>query len=128
MKVEIKTDGYTLDKQTKAYAEKKIQKLTKKLNPHQTESLHVVLTLREDQAKAPDVFEADCLLRLPPREEFIAKETAVNMLAAIDIVESKLERQVKRYKAKNDDSKKDRKNSFARIRKLADREFWGKQN
>ncbi|HIA91539.1 TPA: ribosome-associated translation inhibitor RaiA [Candidatus Saccharibacteria bacterium] len=128
VKIDIKSDGYDLDDQSKKYAESKIVKLGKKLNKHQKDSLHAIVTLKETSKKSADIFEAEILLRLPPKEELIAKESAQNMLAALDIVESKLDRQLRKYKTKFNENKKDRKNSFAKLRKLADRDFWGRQN
>lgn len=84
----------------KKYVTKKIAKLDSYMPRHARKSAHADVKLKE--AKAKDKKQATCeVILYVPGETITAKETALNMYAAIDIVEQKLRVQLKRYKDKS---------------------------
>lgn len=128
MRVEINSDKFERTKDIDFYVNQKLKKLSKYMSKHLRESAHAIVMLKQKKSDQKEQYECEIILRLPPKEEMIAKETTVNMFAAIDIVESKLKSQLSKYKSKHLHSQIDRKNTFARLRQLADRDFWGSQD
>ena len=128
MKIEITGDNYEIDSQITAYVNKKLNKLKKKMSKHQKEAVHAIVRLKEHGSDPSSKYEAEIILRLPPKEELIAKEATMNMFAAVDIAEAKIATQFAKYKDKYDSNKTDRKGTLARLRSMADRDYWGKQD
>lgn len=84
----------------KKYVTKKIAKLDSYLPRHARKSAHADVKLKESKPK--DKNQATCeVILYVPGEIITAKETTLNMYAAIDIVEQKLRVQIKRYKDKS---------------------------
>lgn len=129
-RIEIVTKG-NLDTQAdvKKYAESKIAKLDKYINRHARKSAHAEIKLMQENSKKNEKFTAEVILHLPS-ENITAKEATLNIYAAIDIVEAKLKNQLRKYKDKHtiSEQKTDRKNVLSRVRKIADKDFWGSQN
>lgn len=86
-----------IDEDVKKYARKKIGKLDSYMPRHARKSAHGEIALKEIHTKARKQFSVEVVLKLPG-ENLTAKETTVNMYAAIDIVEEKLKAQIRRYK------------------------------
>ena len=128
MKIDIRGDGYEIDNAVRSYVDKKIGKLAKKLSKHQLEAAHVIVALKQRDGDPSHKFQAEIIFRLPPKEELVAKEAAINMFPAIDIAEAKIANQLRKYKSKHDSNKIDRKGTLQRLRRLADRDYWGSQN
>jgi putative sigma-54 modulation protein len=128
VKLELSGHNYEMTDEARKYLDKKLKKLTKHMNKHLRDSAHFIVKFKEGKSSNPNRFECEIILRLPPREELVAKESTVNMFAAIDIVEAKLDVQLRRYKEKIDNKHIDRKGTFSRLRKVADRDFWSRQN
>ena len=61
------------------------------------ESAHVEVKLRENKAQSNKKCTAELIVYMP-HEALTAKESTINMFAAIDIVEAKLVNQLKKYK------------------------------
>jgi putative sigma-54 modulation protein len=101
-----------LDKDIKKYAIKKISKLDNYMTKHVRKSIHGAIILEESMVKKKKQYTAEVKLFLPG-EKITAKETTVNMYAAIDIVEEKLKTQLRKYKQMNLASSK-RKGSSVR--------------
>jgi len=97
----------------KKYAYKKIGKLDSYLPRHARKSAHGEISLQESKLKTRKQYTAEVILKLPG-ENLAAKETTVNMYAAIDIVEEKLKTQIKKYKEANFD-KKGRRRQAVRV-------------
>ncbi len=91
----------------KKYVTKKIAKLDSYMPRHARKSAHADVKLKESKAKDKNQATCEVILYLP-NDTITAKESALNMYAAIDIVEQKLRVQLKRYKDKS--SVKDNKN------------------
>jgi putative sigma-54 modulation protein len=82
------------------YVYKKIAKLDAFMPKHARKSAHAEVRLIESKNKGRRQFTAEVTLYLPG-EVINAKETTVNIYAAIDIVEEKLKAQIRRYKIQN---------------------------
>lgn len=128
MKVDINGKNFEVEKDIKDYVVKKLNKLARKLPKNAKQAAHAIVTLKHAPTNKAERFEADVLLRLPPKEELVAKEATVNMFAAVDIVETKLESQLEKYRTRFSENRTKQKTAMRRMRKLADRDFWGKQN
>jgi putative sigma-54 modulation protein len=79
------------------YLRKKIAKLDGYMSRHAQKSVRVEVKLKEAKAKDKKQCTAEVVMHLPG-ETLTAKESTVNMYAAIDIVEQKLKSQLKKYK------------------------------
>lgn len=87
----------TIDENLKKYITKKIGRLDRYLSKHQQQSAHCEVILKEAKAKDKKQCTCEVNLRLP-KETINIKETTLNMYAAVDIVETKLKLQLKKYK------------------------------
>lgn len=82
------------------YAHKKISKLDAYIPRQSRRSVYAEVVLKEAKNKDKKQCTAEVKINLPG-EVITAKETTVNMYAAIDIVEEKLKTQLRRYKMQN---------------------------
>lgn len=90
--------GYDLDEATKRYVNRKIGRLDRYLPRHARKSLHAEVKLKQVNRSHGNKYECDVVLHAP-HHILTAKESTVNMFAAIDIVEEKIKNQLKKYKA-----------------------------
>lgn len=88
---------YTPDEQTKRYVRRKIARLDRFLPRHARKSVTAEVKLKEVNRDHGNKYEAEVLLHVP-NKELTAKDSTVNMLAAVDIVEAKLTAQLRKYK------------------------------
>lgn len=95
--VEISGTNCKLSKAQSAYIEKKCRKLTKHLSNHSKSSAFISVKVTELDGKVGDRFQCDATLTLPDKT-MAASEPASTLNAAIDIVENKLQRQIRKYK------------------------------
>jgi putative sigma-54 modulation protein len=96
-KIEITGIHAEVEPDIAKYVKKKISKLDAYIPKHARKSAHVEVRLKE--AKAKDKKQSTCEVSLyVPGDVITAKETTVNMYAAIDIVEEKLKSQLRKYK------------------------------
>jgi ribosomal subunit interface protein len=79
------------------YATKKIGRLDRFVPRASRESVHAEIKLKEGKAKDKNERTCEIILRLP-QETLTVKETTINIYAAIDIAETKLRHQLKKYK------------------------------
>lgn len=100
MKLEISGVHYDIDKKLKAYTTKKISKLDKYIPRQVRESAHAEVFLKEVKIKAKKECICEVILHLP-HEKLTIQESTINMYAAVDIVETKLKNQIKKYKNKH---------------------------
>jgi len=82
------------------YVKKKIAKLDSYMPRHARKSAHAEVKLIESKTKTRKQCTAEVTIFVPG-EILTAKETTVNMYAAVDIVEEKLKAQIRRYKSQN---------------------------
>lgn len=88
---------YSLDDTTKKYVMKKIGRLDRYLPRHARASVTAEVKLKEVNRDHGNKYEAEVLLHVPEKQ-ITAKDTTLNMLAAIDIVEAKMVTQLRKYK------------------------------
>jgi ribosomal subunit interface protein len=81
----------------KRYVTRKIGRLDRFIPKTGRESVHVAIKLKEGKAKDKNERTCEVIMRLP-RETITITETTINIYAAIDIAETKLRYQLKRYK------------------------------
>jgi putative sigma-54 modulation protein len=87
---------YTPDELTRKYVKKKIGALDRYLSRHARKTVYVEVKLKEVNRANGNKYECDVILKVPDAT-MTAKDSTLNMLAAIDIVEEKLRAQLKKY-------------------------------
>ena len=96
-KFELKGVHTTIDENLQKYVNKKIGRLDKYLPRHHRDSAHALVELKEAKAKDQKKYTCAVVLHLP-HGTLNVTETTMNMYAAVDIVETKLKIQIKKYK------------------------------
>ncbi len=96
-KLEIKGIHSTTDADIKKYVRNKIGKLDRYMPKAARESAHAEVFLKEVKAKNKKQCICEVVLYLP-QGQITVKEATINMFAAVDIVETKLKNQIKKYK------------------------------
>lgn len=86
-----------IDDTTRKYVTKKIERLDRYLPKHARKSVTAEVKLETVNKDHGNKYEAEVLLHVPDAL-IVAKESTVNVLAAIDIVEAKLVAQLHHYK------------------------------
>jgi ribosomal subunit interface protein len=79
------------------YVTKKIGKLDKYSARNARGSAHAQIFLKEALVKNKKQCTCEVVMHLP-HEEFVTKETTMNIFAAVDIVEAKLKNHLRKYK------------------------------
>ena len=105
----------TVDDKLRAYVTKKIGGLDKYVSRHARESAHAEVHLKENKKKDNQHCACEVTLHLP-HQNIVIKERALNMYAAVDIVEAKLKQQLKKYKDQHSNGKLHR-HLFGRFRR-----------
>lgn len=100
--IDITGVRYSPDELTRRYVIKKIGRLDKYLSRHTRKSLKVEVKLKEVNRAHGNKYECDVIVHLP-ESTITAKDSTLNMLAAVDIVEAKLKNQLKKYKDERND-------------------------
>ena len=128
VQIQISNQNFEPTRNLSSYINKKLKSL-KKFVPkgHRDDtSVHVSLK-REPNTDEP--FMCDIVVRTYPKKEFVIKERAVNMFAAVDICQAKLTRQLRKHKEiLQDESRSDTKKTLRKVRQMVDKDFFGKQN
>ena len=101
MIAKIDTSGINLElsEDIKKYIQRKIGRLDKYMSRHARKSVHAEVKLRQTNNRLGNKYECEVLLHVPG-EIIQAKESTLNMFAAVDIVEAKLRNQLRKYKEK----------------------------
>lgn len=94
--IDITGVRYSVDDVTRKYIMKKIGRLDRFLPRHARKSVKSEVVLKEVNRANGNKYECDINLFLP-QKTITAKDTTLNMLAAVDIVEAKLTTQLKKY-------------------------------
>lgn len=121
---------YDVNDKLEKYVRNKIGRLDRYMPRSARRSIRAEVRLQEDKGKRRDKYEVEVVLHVK-NGLLTAKESTLNMYAAVDIVEAKLKNQLRKHKEKHlshRKERKDRKGAFRRLRRLADRDFWGSQN
>lgn len=89
--------GYTLDESTKKYVRKKIGSLDRLAPRHARKSIRAEVKIAEVNRDNGNKYEVEVILVVPDKT-ITAKDSTMNVLAAVDIVEAKLATQLRKYK------------------------------
>jgi len=93
---------YDVDDATKKYVIKKISRLDRYLPRHARKSASAEVLLKEVNRAHGNKYEAEVIINVPSKV-LTAKDSTVNILAALDIVEAKLATQLHKYKSETTD-------------------------
>jgi putative sigma-54 modulation protein len=96
-KIDITGIHADVEPEVAKYVKKKIAKLDSYIPKHARKSAHAEVRLKEEKVKTKKQSTCEVTMYLP-NEVITAKETTVNMYAAVDIVEEKLKSQLRKYK------------------------------
>ena len=91
---------YRADDLTKKYIRKKIGSLDRLAPRHARKSLRADVKIAEVNRDKGNKYEVEVLLFVPDHT-ITAKDSTMNVLAAVDIVEAKLNGQLRKYKQAN---------------------------
>lgn len=94
--IDITGVRYTPDELTKRYVRKKIGGLERYLGRHARKTFRAEVKLKEVNRAHGNKYQCDVIIHVP-ESTFTAKDSTLNMLAAVDIVEEKLKNQLKKY-------------------------------
>lgn len=114
-KFEIQGVHTTVDDKLRAYVTKKIGGLDRYISRHNRLSAHGEVHLKEGKTKNHNHRTCEVTLHLP-HQVIVIKESALNMYAAVDIVEAKLKVQLQKYKDLHGNGKTHR-HMFARFQR-----------
>lgn len=96
-KFEINGVHATVDPDLRKYVTKKIGGVDRYISKHCRDSAHAEVHLKENKHGTHDPFRCEVTLFMP-HKTIVVKESAQSMEAAVDIAESKLKVQLKKYK------------------------------
>lgn len=96
--IDITGIKYDVNQKTHKYVIDKVGKLDKYLPGHARKSVTADVKLRQVNRDHGNKYEAEVILHVPEKT-IVAKDSTMNMMAAIDIVEAKLVAQLRKYKA-----------------------------
>ena len=88
---------YELNATTKKYVERKIGSLGKYLPRHARKSASADVKIRQIDNPGGNKYEVEVIINVPDKK-IVAKDSTMNVLAAVDIVEARLNGQVRKYK------------------------------
>ena len=111
--IDISGIHYEVSDDLKKYITKKVSKLDRFVPRHARKTIHAEVKLSELKTKS-DRNQCEIIIHLPD-QQVMAKESTVNMFAAIDIVETKIKNQLKKYKETHGG---DRQDHHGRLRRL----------
>ncbi|MCL1877082.1 ribosome-associated translation inhibitor RaiA [Candidatus Saccharibacteria bacterium] len=97
LQIDISGIHYDIDEKTESYAKKKVAKLVDYIPRQARPSAFANIKITQVNQKNNNKYECEIVLTLPEKV-LVAKDYAPNALAAIDVVESKLRGQIRRYK------------------------------
>lgn len=95
--IDITGIKYDIDETTRKYVMRKLGRLDRYLPRHARKSVTVDVRLRQIDADHGNKYEAEIVLNVPDKR-MTARDSTVNMLAAVDIVEAKIVTQLHKYK------------------------------
>lgn len=111
--IDITGIHYEAKDDIKKYVIKKIGRLDRFVPRHARSSLKVEVILQERKVKA-NRNECEVIVHLPD-QKLTAKDSTVNMFAAVDIVENKLKNQLRKYKASHGGKKLDHHGTLRKL-------------
>ena len=96
-KMEISGVHMSIEPKLKKYVTKKMGAMDKYIPRHARESAHLEVKLKEDKIKEKHQYTCEVILFLP-HDTIRISETTMNVFAAVDIIETKLKNQIRKYK------------------------------
>ena len=96
--IDITGIQYNVSEKMQKYVTDRVGKLDRYVPAHARKSLVADVKLRQVNRNHGNKYEAEIILKVPEKT-IIAKDTTMNMHAAVDIVEAKLIAQLRKYKA-----------------------------
>ena len=97
LSIEISGTNYKLSDQEQDYIDRKCRKLVNHMPMHSRRSAFVSAKISLLTQPGDDKYQCDVVLTLSDKT-LVASETATSVAAAIDIVERKLQGQIRKYK------------------------------
>ena len=97
LSIEISGTNYKLSDQEQDYIDRKCRKLVNHMPMHSRRSAFVSAKISLLTQPGDDKYQCDVVLTLPDKT-LVASGTATSVAAAIDIVERKLQGQIRKYK------------------------------
>lgn len=91
-----------LDDKTKKYVRRKIGQVDRYLPRHARKSVTAEVRLRQVNRNHGNKYEAEVIIHLP-EHKLVAKDSTLNVLASIDIVEAKIIAQARKYRERHTD-------------------------
>jgi putative sigma-54 modulation protein len=113
--IEISGIHYEVSDDLKKYVTKKVGRLDRFVPRHARKSMYIEVKLSELKTKS-DRNQCEIIVHLP-EQQVTAKQSTVNMFAAIDIVETKIKNQLRKYKASHGGDKQDHRGILRRFRR-----------
>ena len=95
--IDITGIQYNVSDKTQRYVIEKVGKLDRYVPLHARKSMTAEVKLRQVNLAHGNKYEAEVIVQVPDKT-ITAKDTTVNMMAAVDIVEAKLVVQLRKYK------------------------------
>lgn len=95
--IDITSVRYEAGDQIQKYVMRKIARLDRYLPRHARKSVTADVKLKQVNRDHGNKYEAEIIINVPDKR-ITAKDSTVNMFAAIDIVEAKLLNQIRKYK------------------------------
>lgn len=105
--------SYKIDADLEKYIQKKIGKLDRHMKRRNRDVVRADVKVKENTAKSDKKCTVEAILHIPG-SRLTASESTLNMYAAVDIVEAKLQNQLKRHKEKTNVTNHRRRNSRAK--------------
>lgn len=96
--IDITGIKYNVSEKLQKYVVDKVGKLDRYAPAHARKSIVADVKLRQVNRDHGNKYEAEIILKVPEKT-LVAKDSTMNMHAAIDIVEAKLVAQLRKYKA-----------------------------
>jgi len=95
--IDITGIKYNVNEKTEKYVIEKVGRLDRYVPTHARKTMAADVKLRQVNRDHGNKYEAEVILQVPDKV-ITAKDTTMNMMAAIDIVEAKLIAQLRKYK------------------------------
>lgn len=113
-KLDITATNFDLTENTKKYATKRIAKLDRYLPRANKRDVVLKLVFSENSGNNSAKYEISAAMEIPGGKVIAARDTSTNLNAGIDIIETKLLGQIRRFRTEqeNQKEKKSLKNFF----------------
>lgn len=112
---------YDIDEKTRGYIEKKIGRLDRYLPKHARQSVGVDVKVGLTGEAKGDTHQVEVIFVLPSKK-LTAKGLGSSVNAATDVVEEKIEGQLRRYKTENTPHLRERRSILARFKRISPKE------